>query len=242
MISDFGSAVLPELTDIPRLEPQGEWLPRPLQDMLFFHIVHKRPGALHTRPVRDGGQARADECAIAPHIVRHVSLDDHYVLVNLSSVQPGGAFTHQSFLLSLNSLPWKTLIRMTCWEPDGDSVWTLPDKFLENEAITQEQRPHLDTLLRKALLPSAPVDGVPLPEEARALIQKLVDADVLESVENESESVAEQYTLTEKGKLLAMPLLKLVNPRRAHVARQVKLKEMTKLGVVQHITEARLQG
>ena len=122
MINDFGSAVLPELTDIPRLEPQGEWLPRPLQDMLFFHIVHKRPGALHTRPVRDGGQARADECAIAPHIVRHVSLDDHYVLVNLSSVQPGGAFTHQSFLLSLNSLPWKTLIRMTCWELDGDSV------------------------------------------------------------------------------------------------------------------------
>ena len=126
--------------------------------------------------------------------------------------------------MSLNSLPWKTLIRMTCWEPHGDPVWTLPDKFLENEAITQEQRPHLDTLLRKALLPSVPVDGVPLPEEARALIQKLVDADVLESVENDGESFAEQYILTEKGKLLAMPLLKLVKPRRAHVPRKVKLK------------------
>jgi len=33
MINDFGSAVLPELTDIPRLEPQGEWLPKPIQDM-----------------------------------------------------------------------------------------------------------------------------------------------------------------------------------------------------------------
>ena len=115
------------------------------------------------------------------------------------------------------------MIRMTCWELDGDSVWTLPDKFLENEAITQERRPHLDTLLRKALLPSAPVDGVPLPEEARALIQKLVDADVLESVENGGESFAEQYILTEKGKLLAMPLLKLVKLRHAHVPRQVKL-------------------
>ena len=78
-----------------------------------------------------------------------------------------------------------------------------------------------------ALLPSAPVDGVPLPEEARALIQKLVDADVLESIDNEGESFAEQYTLTEKGKLLAMPLLKLVKPRRAHVPRQVKLTDMT---------------
>ena len=106
-------------------------------------------------------------------------------------------------------------------------MWTPPDKFLQNEAITQEQRPHLDTLLRKALRPSAPVDGEPLPEEARALIQKLVDADVLESVDTEGESFAEQYTLTEKGKLLAMPLLKLVKPRRAHVPRQVKLTDMT---------------
>ena len=159
--------------------------------MFFFHIVHKRPGGLHTRPVRDDGQARADECAIAPHIVRDVCLDDRYFLVNLSSVQPGGAFKQQSFLLSLNSLPWKTLIRMTCWELDGDPVWTLPDKFLENEAITQQQRPHLDTLLRKCLSKAHPYDGVHLPEEARALIQKLVEAGVLESFEDDGKLFSE---------------------------------------------------
>ena len=122
MINDFGSAVLPEITDIPRLEPQGEWLPRPLQEMLFFHIVHKQPGGLLTRPVRDGGQARADECAIVPHIVRHVSLDGNYVLVNLSRAQPGGVLAQQSFLLPLNALPWKTLIRMRRWEPEGAKI------------------------------------------------------------------------------------------------------------------------
>ena len=47
MINDFGSAVLPELTDTLRLEPQGEWLPRPLQETRFFHIVHRQPGGLY---------------------------------------------------------------------------------------------------------------------------------------------------------------------------------------------------
>ena len=103
-------------------------------------------------------------------------------------------------------------------------MWTPPDTFLENEASTQEQREHLDTVLRQAMPP--PVDGEPLVEEMRALIQKLIDAAIIQVAQHDHETLAAHYSLTEKGKQLAMPLLRRVRPRSTRVPRNVELNGM----------------
>ena len=96
---------------MPRIEEQSDVLPPRLQEMLFFEMVPRNPGDMHAKTVRDGGRISREEFVIAPHTVRAINLEQHYTIIDVSSVQPSLTFEGQAFLLSLATIPWADLLR-----------------------------------------------------------------------------------------------------------------------------------
>ena len=185
MISELDFGTRAELEDaLPRLEAQSESLPGRLRDTMFFHVVHRAPGAIHVKAIQGGGRPGADECALAPHTVRQVSREEKYVLVDVSAIQPGGAFEGQTFLLSFDAIPWRDMLHLLRWEVSGEAAWALPDSFLDSENIAHGQRPHINAIFQELLL-QVPVDAQPhVAEESaaadrQALLRNLIEADVL---------------------------------------------------------------